>query len=325
MSGAGEQGRRAWSFLVAGEARQFQGNTGYDDVLEESYSYDSTVGNHKQVAAGDLVVVRDGRAALGVGHLERVDVLGLGEKARRRCRNPDCRDTGFKERKTKPVSERYLCSRCGWVFEDPCIELLEVTNFRAHYGATWQALEGGLGKDELEPLYLHRSKQQSIREMDRHATLAKLAAYGIRLPSPSEAADRRRHPGRLPGGHRRAEAAVRRGQDAFRQALIREYGMICAVTGPAPAEALQAAHLRPFAAHGVHRVEEGLMLRADIHSLLDNELLAIGPDLKVHVAPNLLGYDAYRSLHGTQVDIPENAPLDMEIVRQAYEKATATW
>ncbi|MBW3362980.1 HNH endonuclease, partial [Streptomyces sp. 09ZI22] len=58
----------AWSFLVAGEERQFQGNTGYEDIIEESYSYDSTVGNYRRVSVGDLVVVRSGREALGVGY-----------------------------------------------------------------------------------------------------------------------------------------------------------------------------------------------------------------------------------------------------------------
>ena len=43
-------GDRIWSLLIAGDQRQFQGNTGYEDVVEESYSYDSTVGNYCRVA-----------------------------------------------------------------------------------------------------------------------------------------------------------------------------------------------------------------------------------------------------------------------------------
>jgi hypothetical protein len=78
-------GRQAWSFLVAGEERQFQGNDGYEDVVEESYSYDSTVGNHRRVRTGDLVVVRDSREALGVGYIEELEVLPSQEKPRSRC------------------------------------------------------------------------------------------------------------------------------------------------------------------------------------------------------------------------------------------------
>lgn len=75
----------AWSFLVTGEERQFQGNSGYEDIIEESYSYDSTVGNHQHVAVGDLVVVRNGKEALGAGYVEALQVLPDQEKVRSRC------------------------------------------------------------------------------------------------------------------------------------------------------------------------------------------------------------------------------------------------
>lgn len=320
-------GERAWSFRVSGDEREFQGNAGYQDVPEESYSYDSDVGNHKRVAEGDLVVVRSGEEALGIAYVECVDVTPGAPKERRRC--PSCGDTSIHPRVTKPPSERYVCSHqgCKIVFAQPRVEMDEVTAYRAHYGATWQPLEGCLDKGQLEQLALGRSKQQSIREMDRAALLAAVAARGIRLPPPSEAktSARRRHPGRLPGGRRRTEAAVRRGQQAFRRALIREYGMVCAVTGPAPAETLQAAHLRPFAEHEEHHVEEGLMLRADIHGLLDNGLLAISPDLQVHLSPSLLGYDIYRALHGSRLRIPADAPLSTDVLRESYEAVTGTW
>lgn len=321
------RGGRAWSFRVSGDEREFQGNAGYEDVPEESYSYDSDVGNHKQVAKGDLVVVRNAEEALGVACIERVDVIPGAPKERRRC--PSCGDTSIHPRATKPPSERYVCSHrgCKIVFAQPRVEMDEVTAYCAHYGATWQSLEACLGKSELERLALGRSKQQSIRAMDRAALLAAVAARGVRLPSPAEATapSRRHHPGSLPGGRRRAEAAARRGQEAFRRALIHEYGMVCAVTGPAPAEALQAAHLRPFAEHEEHHVEEGLMLRADIHGLLDNGLLAISPDLQVHVSPSLLGYDTYRALQGSCLHIPPDAPLSTDVLREAYEAITGTW
>lgn len=323
INGAG----KAWSFRVSGDDREFQGNAGYEDVPEESYSYDSDVGNHKRVSEGDLVVVRDGDEALGVAYIERVDVTPGKVKEYRRC--PECGDTSFHERVTKPPSERYICSRqgCKLVFPVPVVGAGNVTAYCAHYGATWQPLEGCLDTEQLERLALNRSKQQSIRPMDRTALLAAVAARGIRLPTPGEATapGHRHHPGNLPGGRRRTEAAARRGQQAFRHALVRVYGMVCAVTGPAPAEALQAAHLRPFAEHEEHHVEEGLMLRADIHGLLDSGLLAISPDRVVHISPSLLGYDTYRALHGAQLRIPEDSPLSEDVLRETYEEITGTW
>ncbi|MFD7418472.1 HNH endonuclease, partial [Kitasatospora purpeofusca] len=133
---------RAWSFLVTGDDRQFQGNAGYEDIVEESYSYDSTVSNHQQVAGGDLVVERNGKEALGAGWVEALQVLPDQEKVRSRC--PFCRSTGFKERAT--MLPRFWCSRCKKAFDDPVVETLPVTEFRAHNGGTWEAVGGGPGE-----------------------------------------------------------------------------------------------------------------------------------------------------------------------------------
>ncbi|WP_261988173.1 HNH endonuclease [Streptomyces sp. gb1(2016)] len=311
---------RAWSFLVAGAERQFQGNAGYEDVVEESYNYDSTVGNFHQVAAGDLVVVRNGREALGVGFIEQLDVHPDQEKIRNRC--PSCGSTGFKGRATELI--RFRCSPCAHVFDQPRTETIRVTTFKAHYGGTWQALEGALDKEDLATLSLSRSDQQSIKALDRLRTLKAVAARGIRLPRQASY----RRGGRsltLSGGRRRSTTAARRGQNAFRKALIREYGLICAITGAAPAEVLEAAHLRPFAKTEQHRIEEGLVLRVDMHRLFDSGLLAISPDLVVRIAPTLAGHSAYSALDGSPLRIPGTACLDREVLAEHHITTTATW
>ncbi|MEH0444250.1 MULTISPECIES: HNH endonuclease [unclassified Streptomyces] len=319
----GESAGRAWSFLIAGEDRQFQGNTGYEDVIEESYSYDSTVGNHRRVALDDLVVVRSGREALGIGYVEQLEIFPDQEKLRSRC--PGCGSTGFKERTS--VLPRFRCSPCGETFDVPSTETIEVTSYRAHYGGTWQALEGCLEKALLSELSLTNSDQQSIKALDYSGVLAAVSLRGVRLPRsrPSSAGVRPR-PFELPGGRRRATVAVRRGQDAFRRALVRRYGMICAVTGPAPAEVLQAAHLRAFAITEQHRAEEGLLLRSDIHHLFDSGLLAIRPeDFIVQVAPSLGGYVTYSELEGAALRIPDTDLIDRSALAEHYESTVATW
>ncbi len=298
------------------------GNAGYDDVVEKSYSYDSTVANHRRVAQGDLIVVRNGREALGAGHIEELEVLPNQSKIRSRC--PHCGSTSFKERTTE--LPRYKCSPCKTAFDVANVETIEVTGYRAHYGGSWQALEGCLDKVQLAELSLSKSDQHSIKAMDHEELMAALAIRGVRLPDDGRETPReRRHPRELPGGRRRSMAAARRGQDAFRRALVGQYGMVCAVTGPAPAEVLEAAHLRPFAVTEQHRVEEGLMLRADIHRLLDNGLLTISPELVVSVAPSLRGYAEYIALHGTRLLIPEEAVVDRSALREHFEATTATW
>jgi hypothetical protein len=303
--------------------RDHQGNEGYDDVVEEAYRFDSTVSNHRQVGVGDLVVVRSNHEALGISRIEKLDVAPGARKLRKRCPAPECGRTSFKERTTR--QPRYLCSDCGTAFDRPVTEQITVTAYVAHYGGCWQALEGCVAGEQLEALCIKNSKQQSIRELWTDRTLEAVRSRGVRLPAQLPTPAQRRHPEELPGGRRRREVAVRNGQDAFRRALVREYGMICAVTGPAPAEVLQAAHLRPFAGHERHRVDEGLLLRSDIHSLLDNHLLAISPTLDVHVAPGLLGHHLYRDLHGTTLQIPEDAPLNRAVLGEVYATVTATW
>ncbi|MGW6287965.1 HNH endonuclease [Streptomyces sp. NPDC055107] len=312
----------AWSFLVTGDDRQFQGNAGYEDVVEESYSYDSTVSNHQHVAVGDLVVVRNGKEALGAGWVEALQVLPDQEKVRRRC--PFCESTGFKERAT--MRPRFWCSRCKKAFDDPVVETLPVTTFRAHYGGTWQPLDGCLDKVQLSELSPSRSHQQSIKKMYRQRTLEAIRARGIRFPGRREVCAEGAHrPQELPGGSRRATASVRRGQDGFRKALVRQYGLICAVTGAAPAEVLEAAHLRPFSDTQHHRVEEGLMLRSDVHRLFDSGLLAIDSHLVVHVAPSLAGHELYSALEGTPLHIAHDAPIDRAVIADHHAATVATW
>jgi predicted restriction endonuclease len=195
----------------------------------------------------------------------------------------------------------------------------------AHYGGSWQELEGCLAGEQLEALCRKKSKQQSIRELWPEPALQAVESRGVRLPPQAPTSTGPTRPEELPGGRRRREAAARNGQDGFRRALIRAYGLICAVTGPAPAEVLHAAHLRPFAEHERHRVDEGLMLRSDVHSLLDKHLLAVSPALEIHVSPHLRGHRLYWDLHGSALRIPRDAPLNRAVLREIYDEVTATW
>ncbi|MFE2166560.1 HNH endonuclease [Streptomyces sp. NPDC059447] len=107
--------------------------------------------------------------------------------------------------------------------------------------------------------------------------------------------------------------------------MVRQYGLVCAVTGAVPAEVLEAAHLRPFSTTERHLVGEGLLLRSDIHRLFDSGLLAIGQDLTVRIAPSIAGHAAYRDLDGSSLHIPEAAPLDRAVIAEHHAATTTTW
>lgn len=304
----------AWSLLSFGEDRHFQGNTGYADVLESSYAYDSSVQNSAGPAKGDLVVVRGKKWAFGVGWVQAVEEEAGVTKIRKRC--PECRATGFK-RRTRLVPQ-FLCLRCRHEFDVPKEEEIVVTAYVADYAGTWRPLDGAITAEDLNGVALNDSKQQSIRPLDRAAVERMLVGLHVPLEPLHDL------PGvKVDGGRKLAEGMVRIGQEAFRRELLRKYGLACAVTGPCPEQALEAAHLRAFAEHEVHDVGEGLLFRVDIHRLFDRGLLAVHPGtFEVHVAPQLHDYPDYQALHGSPLKVD---PPGGKALADHYRAAAATW
>jgi hypothetical protein len=64
----------------------------------------------------------------------------------------------------------------------------------------------------------------------------------------------------------------RRGQSQFRNALLQRYGRRCLVTGCSVVAVLEAAHIDPYRSDINHHPGNGLLLRADIHTLFDLDL-----------------------------------------------------
>lgn len=97
--------------------------------------------------------------------------------------------------------------------------------------------------------------------------------------------------------------AQRRGQPLFRARLLDAYGGRCAITGCTAVEVLEAAHVLPYRGEHTHRMDNGLLLRADLHTLFDCQLLWITPEFKVALAPALLTTD-YATLEGKPLNLP---------------------
>jgi len=102
----------------------------------------------------------------------------------------------------------------------------------------------------------------------------------------------------------------RLGQGAFRVAVTDAYGRACAATGEHSLPALEAAHIRPYALDGPHDVSNGLLLRADIHRLLEKGYVTVTTDHVLEVSGRLReDYQngrSYYPLHGGQVAVPSN-------------------
>jgi predicted restriction endonuclease len=85
------------------------------------------------------------------------------------------------------------------------------------------------------------------------------------------------------------EAWVRRrlGQGTFQVMITDAYQRRCAVTREKVLPVLEAAHIQPVAEGGTHRIENGLLLRSDIHTLFDRGYVTVTPDLHFRVSQRL--------------------------------------
>jgi predicted restriction endonuclease len=112
----------------------------------------------------------------------------------------------------------------------------------------------------------------------------------------------------------------RRGQPKFRSALMNAYSGRCAVTGYEAEDALEAAHLRSYKGPESNTLSNGLLLRVDIHTLLDLKLLAINPQPREIAVSKLLSATQYGSLSGQPITEPA-----MPSQRPSQDALDALW
>lgn len=67
----------------------------------------------------------------------------------------------------------------------------------------------------------------------------------------------------------------RLGQGAFRVGVVDAYGGRCAVTGEKTLPVLEAAHIKPYAEEGPHEIDNGILLRSDLHILFDDGYITV--------------------------------------------------
>jgi len=100
----------------------------------------------------------------------------------------------------------------------------------------------------------------------------------------------------------------RLGQGEFRLAVTAAYSRRCAMTAERVLPALEAAHIRPYSEAGEHRLDNGLLLRRDVHALFDRGYITVRSDFSIEVSPKV--HDewengrAYYSLSGRRLDLP---------------------
>jgi putative restriction endonuclease len=79
----------------------------------------------------------------------------------------------------------------------------------------------------------------------------------------------------------------RLGQGAFRVLVTDAYERRCAVTGEKTLPVLEAAHIKPYSLLGPHRVNNGILLRSDLHKLFDLGYVTVTTEMILEVSPRL--------------------------------------
>ncbi len=108
---------------------------------------------------------------------------------------------------------------------------------------------------------------------------------------------------------------IRRGQSRFRNSLIVRYAGTCVITGSRILDVLEAAHIWPNRGDVDNSPHNGLLLRADIHTLFDLNLIAIDPEsLLVFTSPVLTNFGDYSDLDRVSLKLgsanrPASGPL----------------
>ena len=106
----------------------------------------------------------------------------------------------------------------------------------------------------------------------------------------------------------------RLGQGAFRILVTDAYDRRCSISGERTLPVLQASHIKPYG-KGPNRVDNGLLLRSDLHILFDRGYITVTPDLNVEVSPRIKeeyenGRDYYKH-HGHPLAVLPAARVDL--------------
>ena len=177
----------------------------------------------------------------------------------------------------------------------------------------------------LQEAYTTRDRQSAIRPLDPSAVTRIVYAYGsiegaLLLRQTELLAE-------IPSGFSETLGKRRIGQKKFRDHLLEQNGPLCAITGPQPVESLDAAHISQFSEHPVHRRNGGLLLRADMHRLFDNLLLAVDPKiLRARIAPIIVErYAGLKKYDGIDLHFGDAYTPDRESITDHYKSAKAHW
>ncbi|OEZ00472.1 MULTISPECIES: HNH endonuclease signature motif containing protein [Stenotrophomonas] len=117
----------------------------------------------------------------------------------------------------------------------------------------------------------------------------------------------------------------RQGQQEFRMALLDAYEGKCAMTGCGAVDVLEAAHIHRYLGEETNVVSNGLLLRADVHTLFDLKLVGVDlSTMRICVAPKLAG-SIYGELTERRLATPASKGCAVDRRQLEKHRAQCDW
>lgn len=106
------------------------------------------------------------------------------------------------------------------------------------------------------------------------------------------------------------EISNRQGQQKFRHDLLKAYNYTCAISDSKIQPLLETAHILPYKGKETNHIQNGIILRADLHTLFDLHLISIDPfTANVYFHESLLKDSEYKRFNGRKLNLPEELHL----------------
>lgn len=149
-------------------------------------------------------------------------------------------------------------------------------------------------RQKKPPVALLEALQKAIGPtLAKYSALEPTAAYEVKDGGDDETA--------LPLEFAANAIRARRGRRELREALLRACGDRCTLTGNCPRDLLEIAYILPYPTGDVHAPSNAMLMRADVHTLWDLNLIGIEPRTgRIHIAPKLAG-TGYEKLGGRKL------------------------
>lgn len=108
-----------------------------------------------------------------------------------------------------------------------------------------------------------------------------------------------------------AQIVERQGGAKFRSAALEAFRSRCAISGCAVKAVLEAAHIVPYLGVHTNAGDNALLLRSDLHTLFDRQLLWVDPDTLIVTVDGVLANSEYATFSGLPLNLPSGIDVRM--------------